>query len=80
LIHAAAGAALAAWAHVMLEWPIPMRFNRKTHVSRPGRSTRSYVTRRGGIGATRQRMYAMNVATASSTIVVMAELTSPRIT
>ena len=36
------------------------------------------VTRRGWIGATRQRMYATNVAIASSTIVMTAELTSPR--
>jgi hypothetical protein len=42
-------------------------------------STHSYAMCRGRIGATRQRTYATNVAIASSTTVVMAELTSPRI-
>jgi len=39
----------------------------------------SYAMRRRRIGVTRQRAYAMNVATASSTTVVMADPTSPRI-
>ena len=42
-------------------------------------STHSYAMRRGRIGATRQRTYATNVATASSRTVVMAEPPSPRI-
>jgi len=40
----------------------------------------SYVARLGWIGATRQRIYATNVAIASSTAVMTAELTSPRAT
>src|SRR5712692_89880 len=55
------------------------RGDRRRRQAGPILSTHSYVMRRGGIGATRQRTYATNVATASSTTVVMAELTSPRI-